>query len=235
MSMNIVLSPAMLSPAKLSLDYPPLSARPTTRLLPILCIVLAHIALIYALANGLLVKAVQIIPKEIMVSMVQISEPPPVVKPSVSLPKLNNAPTVFVPTPEIAVPVVNTANIQVSSTPPVTQPIAAAAENTPPVQAPVHQVATPKLVTGVEYIQPPQADYPPLSRRMGEEGKVTLRVLVNEKGRAEKVEIQKSSGSNRLDEAARIAILRALFKPHIEDGRPLMMLATATISFSLNS
>ena len=74
-----------------------------------------------------------------------------------------------------------------------------------------------------------------MSRRMGEEGKVTLRVLVNEKGVAEKVDVQKSSGSNRLDEAAKVAILRAIFKPYLEDGKALTVIATATISFSLSS
>ncbi|MCU6432449.1 TonB family protein [Undibacterium sp. Jales W-56] len=215
-------------------DYPTFSPRPATRLLPILAIVLAHVVLLYALKNGLLVKAVQVLPKEIMVSMVPISQPPPAAKPSVALPALNNAPTVLVPMPELAVATVNTANVQTASTPAEPQQLAAPADNAAPA-TPVGKVNAPKLITGIEYIQAPQADYPPLSRRMGEEGKVTLRVLVNEKGRAEKVEIQQSSGSNRLDEAARIAILRALFKPHIEDGKPLMMLATATISFSLNS
>jgi protein TonB len=38
-----------------------------------------------------------------------------------------------------------------------------------------------KTVSAVEYIRAPKAEYPRVSRRMGEEGKVTLRVLVNEK------------------------------------------------------
>lgn len=91
----------------------------------------------------------------------------------------------------------------------------------------------PRLVSSVEYIQAPTADYPPMARRMGEEGRVIMQVLVNDKGHAEKVEIIKSSGSARLDESARLALLRALFKPYFEDGKAMMVLATASINFSL--
>lgn len=93
--------------------------------------------------------------------------------------------------------------------------------------------AGPKLVSAVEYIQAPQADYPPMARRMGEEGRVVMQVLVNDKGRAEKVEILKSSGFSRLDESAKMALLRALFKPYLEDGKATTILATASINFSL--
>ncbi|MBI3713829.1 MAG: energy transducer TonB [Burkholderiales bacterium] len=91
----------------------------------------------------------------------------------------------------------------------------------------------PKVVNAVEYIQAPQADYPAMARRMGEEGRVVMQVLVNDKGRAEKVEILKSSGFSRLDESAKMALLRALFKPYLEDGKATTILATASINFSL--
>ena len=68
---------------------------------------------------------------------------------------------------------------------------------------------------------------------MGEEGRVVMQVLVNDKGRAEKVEIIKSSGFNRLDESARTALMRAIFKPYVEDGKSVTVLATASINFSL--
>jgi len=93
--------------------------------------------------------------------------------------------------------------------------------------------AGPKVVSAVEYIQAPQADYPAMARRLGEEGRVVMQVLVNDKGRAEKVEILKSSGFARLDESAKLALLRALFKPYVEDGKATMVLATASINFSL--
>ncbi len=72
-----------------------------------------------------------------------------------------------------------------------------------------------------------------MARRMGEEGRVVMQVLVNDKGHAERVEIIKSSGFARLDESARLALQRALFKPYFEDGKAMMVLATASINFSL--
>lgn len=91
------------------------------------------------------------------------------------------------------------------------------------------------ITAGIEYIHPPQPDYPPVSRRMGEEGKAILRVLVNLQGRPERIEVQKSSGSPRLDEAARQAVSRATFKPFTEDGKPVAAYAIVPIKFQLDS
>ena len=44
--------------------------------------------------------------------------------------------------------------------------------------------------------------YPPASRRLDEHGAVRLRVLVDERGRPREVQIAKSSGFERLDQAA---------------------------------
>jgi len=110
---------------------------------------------------------------------------------------------------------------------------AQAAPAAPPAPAAPAAPAPPKTVSGVEYIQPPQPDYPPIAKRMGEEGKVMLRVLVSDRGRPEKVDVQKSSGFARLDEAARQAAMRAMFKPHLEDGRPVAVYALIPINFSI--
>ena len=62
-----------------------------------------------------------------------------------------------------------------------------------------------------DYLRNPPPAYPPLSRRMGEEGQVILRVLVSPDGRPEQVDVQLSSGSSRLDQAAREAVGRWQF------------------------
>jgi len=72
--------------------------------------------------------------------------------------------------------------------------------------------ALPKTVSGVDYVQPPRPDYPLIAKHVDEEGKIRLRLLVSERGRLEKVDIQQSSGRARLDEAARQTALRAVFK-----------------------
>ncbi len=222
----------------LSLDYP--VAKTKNHTYALVLIALAHIALIYALKHGLVQKAIEILPKESIMMVVsplpkpvELTPPPPpkVAKNTPQQPKIS--------LPEVPVPVVQTAQTEPSITVKQTQtptPAPVKAE-TPAPLAPVAATAPtqPKQISAVEYLQEPHPVYPPLSRRMGEEGKVTMRVLVNEKGQAEKVEVQKSSGFARLDEAAKNAILRALFKPYLEDGRALPMIATATVNFALDS
>lgn len=210
---------------------------PKSRVFSFAIIVVAHLALFYALEHGLLSHAVQILPKEVMMTFVAPpvvkSEPPPKPIPTKKLTSVQ-VPVPVVPhiTPVVEIPA-EVHQITTQATPPAPQPapLLAKLETSP---APV-VAAQPKQISAVEYVRAPQADYPPMSRRMGEEGKVTLRVLVNEKGQAEKVDVQKSSGSNRLDEAAKVAILRAIFKPYLEDGKALTVIATATISFSLST
>ena len=46
-----------------------------------------------------------------------------------------------------------------------------------------------------------------------------LRVLIGREGRAERIEVQTSSGSRRLDEAAVKAAREALYRPYSENGR----------------
>lgn len=217
------------------LDQP----RSGMRHLPMLVIALAHVVLIYALMHGAAAKVVQILPKEVFVSLIQPAATPPKTPPTqLALSKpLTPPPSFIAPPPEVLTsPIRQIAENTISLAPALAVPSKPGNEVSSANAAPAPALISsqPRLVTGVEYLQAPQADYPALARRMGEEGKVSLLVLVNEKGRAEKVEIQKSSGSHRLDEAARLALMRALFKPHIEDGKALMMLATATISFSLS-
>lgn len=52
-----------------------------------------------------------------------------------------------------------------------------------------------------------------MSREMGEEGRVFLRVRVSTEGRAVGIQIHRSSGYERLDEAAVAAVRRWRFVP----------------------
>ena len=72
--------------------------------------------------------------------------------------------------------------------------------------------------TEVGYLEPPRVSYPPVSRRLGEEGRVVLRVLVDSQGHPAQVLLWQTSGHARLDDAAASAALRARFRPHIENG-----------------
>jgi len=63
------------------------------------------------------------------------------------------------------------------------------------------------------YLNNPRPEYPRVSKRMGERGTVMLRVYVSAAGKPERVEIRTSSGSPRLDEAARQAVEQWKFVP----------------------
>lgn len=111
---------------------------------------------------------------------------------------------------------------------------------TVPVQAPqppatqAQDRSTPKLVSTVEYVREPSPRYPPQSRRLREQGLVVLRVVIDERGEASSIEIETSSGHTRLDDAARDAVLRAAFRPYVEDGEPRRALVLIPIEFALN-
>jgi protein TonB len=91
-----------------------------------------------------------------------------------------------------------------------------------------------KVVAAVEYLREPVPRYPPQSRKLREQGLVVLRVLIDEHGEACDVQIETSSGYERLDRAAREAIARAEFRPYVEDGRARRALVLIPIEFSLN-
>lgn len=61
------------------------------------------------------------------------------------------------------------------------------------------------------YLRNPPPEYPRASRRLGEQGRVVLRVRVEADGRPSRLEVQHSSGSPRLDDAALDAVRRWSF------------------------
>lgn len=95
----------------------------------------------------------------------------------------------------------------VASSPPATG-------DAPPPSAP----ASPRPGTAAIAHSTPQPEYPPLSRRRGEEGTVTLRISVDDHGGVAHVELIESSGFRRLDEAAVAGVRAWRFQPATEAG-----------------
>jgi periplasmic protein TonB len=104
---------------------------------------------------------------------------------------------------------------------------------TPPVESTTSDsaTATPKVVSTVEYIREPQPKYPPAARALKQRGTVMLRVLVDGEGHAREVNLHRSSGYRLLDDAARSAVLNALFKPYSENGRSRPVYVFVPIEF----
>lgn len=83
------------------------------------------------------------------------------------------------------------------------------------------------------YRETPQPDYPESARREGREGRVLLRVLVDDQGRSKQVEINSSSGSAALDRAAAEAIRRWRFHPARHGNQPIESWLRIPIEFRL--
>ena len=83
------------------------------------------------------------------------------------------------------------------------------------------------------YLNNPAPPYPPASRRLGEEGKVILRVRVSPEGNAEEVEVSTSSGSPRLDDSARRTVRRWQFIPARRGGTAVESRVLVPILFKL--
>jgi protein TonB len=83
------------------------------------------------------------------------------------------------------------------------------------------------------YLNNPKPMYPMASRRLGEEGRVVLRVLVDAQGRAEAVELERSSGFPRLDTAAREAVVQWRFVPARRGSEPVPARVLVPIVFNL--
>ena len=85
-----------------------------------------------------------------------------------------------------------------------------------------------------DYLRNPRPVYPAASRRLGEEGRVLLRIRVSAQGLPLAVEIKQSSGFQRLDEAARSAVERWRFIPARQGSEAVESSVLVPLQFTLN-
>ncbi|RTL48508.1 MAG: TonB family protein [Rhodocyclaceae bacterium] len=116
---------------------------------------------------------------------------------------------------------------------PIIAPPAPKAPQLPPMDAQPAPTPVVPPSFGAAYLHNPTPTYPPLSRRMGEEGKVLLRVFVSAAGGADKVEIERSSGSPRLDAAAQASVRSWRFVPARQGSQAVPAWVIVPIQFSL--
>lgn len=88
---------------------------------------------------------------------------------------------------------------------------------------------------GAAYLNNPAPKYPPSSRRAGEQGRVLLKVLVSEQGTPEEIELDTSSGFERLDQAAMDAVKKWSFIPAKRSNQPTSAYVLVPVKFLLNS
>jgi periplasmic protein TonB len=87
--------------------------------------------------------------------------------------------------------------------------------------------------TQANYLNNPPPAYPRLSRRLGEQGKVVLRVLIGPDGKAEQAQIVASSGYDRLDQTALSTVLGWRYVPGKRNGVAEAMWFNVPIQFVL--
>jgi protein TonB len=151
-----------------------------------------------------------------------VKKPPPVVIAASPAPTPAPAPFGVPPQAEVVPP-----------SPPV-----AVAVPTPPAPAPAAPPPAPKMIpaSAVQYLgDPPVPEYPRLSIRARETGRVMLRIYIDEAGLPRSVQVEKSSGHPRLDEAGAAAMKKARFKPYTENGQPVAGYAFVPLDFALEN
>lgn len=204
-------------------------------------VIVFHVVVLWAMQNGLLRRAVQhVVPAEILTHIIEIEPPkvappppPPPPKPAAKTPKLPPPPMpVAIPDP-VPTPRAPTGVIEPQPpAPPVLAPVAPApAPPAPPAPARLVEITQGET----EYIRPPKPVYPALSKRSGESGVVIIAVYYSTAGHAKRAEVFKSSGFERLDRAAREAVLASQVTPFRRAGvnEDTQFLLKAPINFVL--
>jgi protein TonB len=209
----------------------------SSRFTGLVIVVVLHAAVIAVLLQYEPVRSASTDAVPIMVSLIapepvveKPNEPPkPLpVKPRVQLPAPPEPQQIIPSTTEAPTPVLAPA-------PPPPAPLAPVAAAPPPQSQAVAPAPVPLIPPNfnADYLDNPPPVYPPLSRRVGEQGKVMLRVLVNARGTADKVELRTSSGSNRLDDAALDTVKHWRFVPARQGDQPVAAWVLIPITFSL--
>lgn len=204
------------------------SERPWLALVWVLC---AHLAVFAALPPQSQSSPVETIPEPITVSLLSAPQPKPVKKPITKpvkpriKPTRSTAPSIeqtSTPVAEISAP---SAEPETKVSPTAnSKPVLSVAEGSAEYQSPSFNAA---------YLNNPAPNYPPLSRQLGEEGRVLLRVQVMEDGTPGSVELQTGSGSSRLDQAALEAVKKWRFVPAKRGEQPVSASVLVPIRFSI--
>lgn len=192
----------------------------------VIAVVGLHVLGLWALQAGLLRRAVELVVPVSVLSEV-IEPPQPQVTPTPSQPQPRPAPlpkaaphprptaqpapqavAMATPTPEPQAP---TGVVEPQPPAPPVTAIAAAEPAAPPAPPAPPKIELPS--SSAEYLNNPKPAYPRLSKSRNEQGKVVVRVFIDENGVATKAEIRTSSGYERLDQAALQTVLKWRYVP----------------------
>ena len=179
--------------------------------------------LVAALVGGLVVRAglpdhtFQVIPET---ARIKPTPPPPAVK---VIPPEQPAATA----PDFVIAPEQSSGPTITITPPATTEPSMVTRQPPPAAVPDRAAAG----VAATHTVPP---YPTLARRLGVEGKVTLRLTVMPDGTVSRAEVTASSGRPDLDQAAQQWIVSHwTYQPAIKGGAPAASQVMAAVEFTL--
>jgi len=155
--------------------------------------------------------------------------PPPIQEVTPPKPHTQTAPPVVrqQPVVEPPPPVLSEATSEMAIPPPANTGTEVAKIDPPPPTGPL-------TTESLQYALAPPPSYPREALMAGVEGTVVLKVLVDVDGTPLEVEIQRSSGNRRLDDAAKRQVLRKWkFRPAIREGRAIQVYGLVPVNFSL--
>ena len=211
------------------------------KLVVVVNVLLLHVALLWAMQSGLLRKAVElVVPIQMLSEFIQPPAPkvvpPPPTPPSPVHPSATKAAAVK---PQHAPqPLAVAADAPLSDAPVmhVTAPTPPAPIAAPVSTATAPVVAPPRVElpsSDADYLQNPRPVYPPLSKRLGEQGQVVYSVLIGADGLPQSAHLIKSSGFDRLDQAALSAMMRWRYSPGKRNGVATAMFFNVPINWVL--
>ena len=203
-------------------------------------VIVLHLLGLWALQAGLLHRVVSWVVPVMAISDAIDVPPTPPVKPlpaPAPLPAPRAVTPTVTPAPEmpLALPATSapaaTAPVGTPATSPVQNPAPVVAASVNATPAPSPKIALPS--TQADYLNNPKPAYPALSRRLGEQGRAVVRVLIGADGLPQKAELHTSSGFERLDRAALDTVMRWRYVPGKRGDVPEAMWFNVPLNFVL--
>lgn len=195
-----------------------------------------------ALAPALLSLGYQAVQRQdARLTTVNLSAPPPPPEAPAAEPEAEAQPLQTEVRPAPVIPPAPIPRPVIATVPTAVPQVPLAADAAPrPVSAPAPTPpAPPSTVTsdalGTRMISGKPPAYPVESRRRKEQGTVELSLILGTDGRVETISVTRSSGFDRLDDAALSAVRRWRWAPMLRDGSPVKVRGIVEIPFVLTS
>jgi protein TonB len=210
-------------------------SQPTSRLRKLAALTAAgtiQAILIASVLNGSAARLVKSLPEALQIVDVTMAEPKPQPIVAEGKPEMVEPALPQISPPDIRI-VRERPHAMATVTVPVPQPTIVTIATPEASPAPIVEPTAPTDAIGIAatHTTPP---YPASALRMGEQGSVRLHIAINEDGDVSSVEVTQSSGSRRLDEAARAWVQQHWkYQPATIDGKATTATSDAMVVFDL--